>query len=214
MDKTQKNTATHRSFPRGDVRRLLLEAGIDLARSGGPDAVVLREATRRVGVAPNAAYRHFANHRDLLEAVRSFALASLARSIEVELAAVPRKKDPAVFARLRLRAVGRGYLKYALAEPGLFRAASSRSEQVEDNPDPARSGDSGLTAFQLLSATLDLFVESGILPAERRPRAEYLAWSAVHGLAVLTLDGPLALLAPEELDVLSQRVMGMVEVGL
>jgi AcrR family transcriptional regulator len=214
MPAKQPSRAARKTFPRGDVRRLLLEAGINLARSGGPDAIVLREATRRVGVAPNAAYRHFANHRALFEAVRLFSLASLARSIEVELAAVPRKKDRAIFARLRLRAVGRGYLKYALEEPGLFRTASTSSEQVEDDPDLRKAGESGLNAFQLLSAALDLLVEAGILPVARRPGAEYLAWSAVHGLAVLTLDGPLSLLPHEELDVLSQRVLGMVENGL
>ena len=50
----QRSTYRH-----GDLRRALLDAGIELARSGGPDAVVLREATRRAGVVPNAAYRHF-----------------------------------------------------------------------------------------------------------------------------------------------------------
>ncbi len=37
------------TYHHGDLRRALLEAGLDLAREGGPDAVVLREATRRVG---------------------------------------------------------------------------------------------------------------------------------------------------------------------
>ena len=35
-----------------------------LAREGGPAAIVLREATRRAGVVPNAAYRHFRNHQE------------------------------------------------------------------------------------------------------------------------------------------------------
>ncbi|WP_207956281.1 TetR family transcriptional regulator [Rubrobacter marinus] len=43
-------------------------AGVELAR-GGADAVVQREATRRVGMAPSAAYRHFADRRELLDAV-------------------------------------------------------------------------------------------------------------------------------------------------
>ncbi|MES2609602.1 MAG: helix-turn-helix domain-containing protein, partial [Pseudomonadota bacterium] len=67
MSVTTRNSATpgSPSLPRstyrhGDLRRALLDAGIELARQGGPDAVVLREATRRAGVAPNAAYRHFA----------------------------------------------------------------------------------------------------------------------------------------------------------
>jgi len=45
-----------RTRPRGAVRSALVEAGVELARSGGPDAVVLREVTRKVGVVPNAAF--------------------------------------------------------------------------------------------------------------------------------------------------------------
>jgi AcrR family transcriptional regulator len=49
------------SYRHGDLRRALLEGGIELARVSGPDAIVLREATRRAGVVANAAYRHFAS---------------------------------------------------------------------------------------------------------------------------------------------------------
>src|SRR6202046_3986227 len=61
--------AERRRRPRGVVRDGLVAAGLELARTGGPDAVVLREATRMVGVVPNAAYRHFANRDELLAAV-------------------------------------------------------------------------------------------------------------------------------------------------
>jgi hypothetical protein len=44
-----------RRRPRGAVRDGLIAAGLALARAGGPDAVVLREATQMVGVVPNAA---------------------------------------------------------------------------------------------------------------------------------------------------------------
>src|SRR5260370_40163636 len=106
----------------GDRRRALLDAAIELARSGGPDAVVLREATRRAGVAPNAAYRHFASRQELLQAVRSAALSALAVAMEAELARV-RGKRPADFVRANLRATGTGYLRFAQAETGLFRTA-------------------------------------------------------------------------------------------
>lgn len=44
-----------------------------------------------------------------------------------------------------------------------------------------------------------------MLPAERRPGAEYLAWSAVHGLAILLIDGPLRSCASEQAEILGQR---------
>ena len=56
------------TYRHGDLRRALLEAGIALARSGGPEAVVLREVTRQAGVVPNAAYRHFGSRQELLKA--------------------------------------------------------------------------------------------------------------------------------------------------
>jgi hypothetical protein len=34
-------------------------------------------------------------------------------------------------------------------------------------------------------------IQPGVLPPERRPGAEFLAWSAVHGLGMLLIDGPL-----------------------
>ncbi|MBV9265421.1 MAG: helix-turn-helix transcriptional regulator, partial [Acidobacteriaceae bacterium] len=112
-----------RTFHHGDLRRALLEAGIELARRGGPSAVVLREATRRAGVAPNAAYRHFSSHADLLKAVRAAALSSLAVAIETEIDELRRIKPGAELARATLRAVGTAYLKFALTETGLFRTA-------------------------------------------------------------------------------------------
>jgi len=52
--------------PRGAVRDGLVSAGLELARTGGPDAVVLREVARMVCVVPNAAYRHFADREEFI----------------------------------------------------------------------------------------------------------------------------------------------------
>ena len=202
------------TFRHGDLRRALLEAGLELARSGGPDAVVLREATRRAGVVPNAAYRHFVSREELLQAVRSAALSSLAIAIEAELAGIRKSKDPAEVARAKLRAVGIGYLRFAQAETGLFRTAFSVSGRVEEDTNPANVGESGMNPFQLLSAALDEMMRAGILSPEHRPNAEYLAWSAVHGLAYLMIDGPLRGRDSKMLQSIGQRVVEMVEKGL
>jgi AcrR family transcriptional regulator len=204
-----------KTFRHGDLRRTLLEAGLNLAREGGPQAVVLREATRSAGVAPNAAYRHFSSHNDLLQAVRAAALSSLALAIEAEIAKVQRRKAPPPdSARATLRAVGTGYLKFALTERGLFRTAFLTPDLVEDDLDAAKTGKSGLNPFQLLNSALDMLVSTGVLPQERRPGAEYLAWSAVHGLAFLVIDGPLNSASEKDIRALSERLLLMVENGL
>ena len=202
------------TFRHGDLHRTLLAAGIELARTGGPAAVILREATRRAGVAPNAAYRHFSSHAELLAAVRAHALSQLARAIEAEIAAIPPRRRGTALARAHLRAVGIGYLTFALHQPGLFRTAFSNTQPVAGDTDKAKTGASGLNPFQLLGHALDLMALHGLLPLRRRASAEYLAWSAVHGLAFLVIDGPLHTVTPDEIAALSERLILMVEKGL
>ena len=105
-------------------------------------------------MAPSAAYRHFADPRALLDAVCSAAQAALAVAIGGELAGLPGDGDPAEVARARLRGVGTGYLRFARAEPGMFRTAFSASEILRSAASPARAGEGGLTPFQLLGSAL------------------------------------------------------------
>jgi AcrR family transcriptional regulator len=207
-------SAARSTYRHGDLRRALLEAGIALAQSGGPDAVVLREATRRAGVVPNAAYRHFASRLELLGAVRMAALSRLALSMEAELDALSSTLGSAELARASLRAIGVGYLHFALTETGLFRTIFAVPFDWPAAPDPAKAGSTGLNPFQLLGVALDRMVAADVLPAERRNGAEYLAWSSVHGFAMLVIEGPLRGLSRAQTDALGRRVVDMVEKGL
>lgn len=224
MTKQESKTAKRDTYRHGDLYQALLQAGVELARHAGPEAVVLREVTRRVGVVPNAAYRHFADRAALLNAVCDRAQAALALTIEAEIAAIKVAKEhaagapaagaPAVYARSVLRAVGTGYLGFAQSEPGLFRTAFSVQAGLETAASATKAGNSGRSPFQLLSGALDLMAEAGILPPERRFGAEFLAWSAVHGLAMLVIDGPLRSLDAAQRNAISQRLLDMVEDGL
>ena len=176
--------------------------------------MILREATRRAGVVPNAAYRHFKSRDELLQAVRDAALVELAVTMETELAAVRQGDTPADFARASLRAIGTAYLRFAQAEPGLFRTAFASRGPAPGEVERATAGTNGLGPFELLGAALDRLVSAGVLPAERRPGAEYLAWSAVHGLAMLVLDGPLRRMTNAERDGVAGRLLTMVEQGI
>ena len=211
-----KKTASiekRKTFRHGDLRNALMTAGIEMARAGGPNAVVLREATRQAGVSPNAAYRHFANQAELLDAVRSACLSRLAAAIEDEMKKCRPGRDPQAFARKSLRAVGMGYLGFAMKEPGMFRTAFSVPPPVH-SPNPANTASMGLNAFQLLSLALDRMLASGLLSKKVRQDAEYLAWSTVHGLALLVLEGPLHQMPHEMVLALGDRLVVMVERGL
>jgi len=85
--------------------------------------VVVREASRRVGVSHNAAYRHFADRDLLLKEVCERSMTRLALLIEQRVAEVPHSPEPATLERLRLAATGAAYIEFALTEPGWFRTA-------------------------------------------------------------------------------------------
>jgi AcrR family transcriptional regulator len=214
MKSKHSNLSVRATYRHGDLRRTLIQTGIELAREGGPKAVVLREATRRAGVAPNAAYRHFANRQALFQAVRAAALSSLALAMEEELAKLGPAGSGQEYARSSLRAVGAGYLKFAQKETGLFRTAFATPDPVEEDTDPSKAGRSGLNPYQLLGAALDRLADAGALPRARRANAEYLAWSAVHGLALLIVNGPLRHLGQDQKIEVAQRLLDMVEAGL
>jgi len=214
MTRKSASSPVRSTYRHGDLRRALLEAGVELARSGGPDAVVLREATRRAGVAPNAAYRHFANRQDLLLAVRVAAVAAVAVAMEAEMARLPRRGTLTQRAHARVRAVGAGYLRFAQTEPGLFRTAFGTGFFVDRAIDMTGTGEEDHNPLAHLSVALDELVAAGALPAARRPGAEYLAWSTVHGLALLIIDGPLSAMNAKQVDTLGQRLLDMVERGL
>lgn len=202
------------NYRHGDLRQALLDAGIAMARESGPDGIVLREATRRAGVAPNAAYRHFTDLAALVEAVSDAAQRALATAIEAEWDAVPAELDPAARAHALLRAVGRGYLRFAFAEPGLFRAAFTVPRDLSGSHAPDKAGSGGRTPFEMLGVSLDRLVAAGELPAERREGAEVLAWSAVHGFAGLALEGPLRHIDADGRDAFCERIVEMVDRGI
>lgn len=212
---TAAATRGRRSYRHGDLRRALLDAGVALAREGGPDAVVLREATRRAGVVPNAAYRHFAGRQALLDGVRIVALDQLALAMEQQMAVAAQVAEPADRARALLRAVGVAYVGFAESQPGLFRTAfSGTAAPAAPVTEPVDLPANGRDPLALLGSALDAMVAADVLPAARRPGAEYLAWSTVHGFAVFLLDGPLRSVTADQRDALSERLLAMVERGL
>src|SRR6202048_3999448 len=156
-----------KTFRHGDLRNALVTAGLEMARAGGPNTVILREATRQAGVSPNAAYRHFANQAELLDAARAVCLSQLAAAIEVEMKKCRPGRDPQAFARKSLRAVGMGYLGFAIREPGMFRTAFSVPPPVHEQ-NPANTASMGLNPFQLLSLALDRMHETGLLSKKKR----------------------------------------------
>jgi AcrR family transcriptional regulator len=201
-------------YHHGNLRVALIEAALELAREGGPEAVVLREVSRRAGVSHNAAYRHFADRDALLQAVCERCMGALARLMESGIAAVDPADQGLPAARQRLRATGLAYIEFALSEPGWFRTAFAVPLGLGYLDDGQGVGESGLGPLELLGAQLDAVLAAGGLPPERRPDAELAAWAAVHGFAMLLLEGPLRSLPENERTAAITRLLDTIERGL
>ena len=184
-------------YHHGDLRTALIDAGLVLTRSGGPEALTIREATRRVGVSPNAAYRHFADREALLGAI--------ATAIQHRMAAQMQRPSRRR-ASDRLRSVGMGYINFALDEPGWFAVAFFGA----DNPDETATA----PPYLALVEALDAMVDSGALTPQRRDGAEWPCWAAVHGFAELVLHGPLRYVSGNDVEALARRTVDDIVVGV
>src|SRR5258706_3129278 len=111
MDSVSAGLPRKKGYHHGALHSALIEASIALAREGGPDSVILREAARAAGVSHSAAYRHFADREALLAEVSRRARSELAAQMR---RGVDRAADPIS----RLGAVGTAYIDFALTQPG------------------------------------------------------------------------------------------------
>jgi AcrR family transcriptional regulator len=185
-------------YHHGDLRAALIEAGLQLTRAGGPEALTIRAATRRVGVSPNAAYRHFADREALLQAVAT----AIQHRMTARMRTSVRRRGSAEL----LQAVGIGYIKFALDEPGWFAVAFFGAIQPDET--------SAAPPYLALVEALDAMVDTGALSLARRDGAEWPCWSAVHGFAELALHGPLQGASRREIDSLAQRTVDDIIAGV
>jgi AcrR family transcriptional regulator len=191
---------------------------VELARAGGPDAVVLRDVQRMAGVSNSAAYRHYADRDALLAAVIDYAEARLADAMLARLSSVASHGPEAERASARLRATGQGYIDFALDEPGLFRTAfthtSARRGGHTRHPDGGSGDVDDRHPFQILIGCIDDLVATGVLSPDRRDGLDEAAWAAVHGLSTLFLDGPLRQADAARKQLITDRMLDLIAAGL
>lgn len=169
-------------YHHGDLRRVLIDAALQLVDEGGPDAVSVREAARRAGVSPGAPFRHFPSRDALMQAVAEEAQRRFRAEIVVALSDAP-AADPLA----RFRALGLGYVRWAIRNPTHFEIISSRRFFDHDR-------DAGVSAdnAELIELTERTLAEAFVLGQLRSAdlRAVQIAGRAlVYGFARMNIDG-------------------------
>ncbi len=153
----------------------------ELATKFGFEAVTLRGCAKLVGVSPSSAFRHYTDKRALLTAFATRALHQLSDSMEQAKAQAELNQTNA------FHAVGLAYISFALEKPAFFRAMW-REEAIYSNNEDYLAAANKLSGH-LKGGFADTIEDDD--PTSLSPK-ELLAWSSVHGLANLFVDGPVA----------------------
>jgi AcrR family transcriptional regulator len=163
-------------YHHGDLRRALLDAVLELVvELGGTGGVTLREAARRAGVSHNAPYRHFDDKGAVLAAIATEGFAELSRRLSAARAGVAEDAE-------RFVQTGMAYLAFARERPGHLAVmfgpelAKSRTPELQEAANQT---------FQLLK---ELATDAGAPAGAEARRLGVVAWSFLHGLALLAGD--------------------------
>lgn len=178
--RARRPAAPARPYHHGDLRRVLIDAALQLAAEGAE--VSVREAARRAAVSPGAPFRHFPNRDALMAAVAEEAQRRFRAEIEAALS-----EAPAASPLARFRAFGLAYLRWAMRNPahfeiistGRYFAHGSSAELTRDNAE----------LIALTEGLLAEAAEQGLLRSADLKRIQIAGRALVYGFARMNLDG-------------------------
>ena len=185
-----KRRPAHRPSPppkpyhHGDLRRVLIDAALQLVEEGGPEGLSVREAARRAGVSPGAPFRHFPSRDALMTAVAEEAQRRFRAEIETALAEAP-AGDPLA----RFRAFGLAYLRWAMRNPAHFEIISSG--RFFDHDRAARLSRDNAELIGMTERMLADAFARGQLRSPDLKRVQIAGRALVYGFARMNIDGHL-----------------------
>jgi AcrR family transcriptional regulator len=175
-------TPPPKPYHHGDLRRVLIDAALQLVGEGGAEAVSVREAARRAGVSPGAPFRHFPSRDALMQAVAEEAQRRFRAEIEAALAAAA-PGDPLG----RFRCLGLAYLRWAMRNPTHFEIISSRRFFDHDRAVAISRDNDELIG--LTERTLEEALAAGQLRTVDLKQVQIAGRALVYGFARMNIDG-------------------------
>jgi len=170
-----------KSYHHGDLRLRLVNASRALLERDGFDALSIRACAREAGVSHSAPLHHFKNMGELTAAVAASGFWDFVQSLGT---AADRKTDP----RERLIEMGRAYVAFGAANPGLYRCMFGDHKPNNYNED---LNDASTAAWLQLLTAVSQVANTG--DAEQNA---LLIWSVTHGQTMLKISGSL----PDDID--------------
>lgn len=170
-------------YHHGNLRRALLDAAMDLIRERGVDGFTLREVARRAGVSHAAPYHHFPDRAALVSALAEESFGMFAEAFREAAAGTEGAHLE------RIRAIGRAYVRFAFDDPARFTLMWRPELRTVGDDSPV--DEAGLASYQVLIDEVAAGQEAGEIVPGDVGLLSLAAWSTVHGLAMILVDGPL-----------------------
>ena len=181
---TTGDTSAARPYHHGALREALLGAAEAVLRRDGLRGLTLRAMSREVGVSHTAPQRHFGDTAGVLSELAAIGHHRLAASMAAHARGIECEAE-------RRRAIARGYVRFAVEQPDLFRLMS-RNELLDQSNEAL--GNARRMSIRALAGTITRQDEPD-RPIERIDTARAIemtaGWAYVHGLATLLIDGRL-----------------------
>jgi AcrR family transcriptional regulator len=205
MATTRRKGTSRRAYHHGDLRSALVREAARSIRTGGVEAVTLRDVGRRLGVSRTALYRHFADKAALLAAVAREGFQGFSRELREAW-------DLAGGGLQGFRAMGTAYIRFARANPAYYRIMFGQFKDLCES-DAALAGDAS-AAFQVLLDALAILERDGAIPGagDRNALGQFI-WASMHGVAMLSIDGQLGA-DPEAADALTAFAVDRVSAAI
>ncbi len=193
-----------RAYHHGNLRPALLAEAAAMIAEGGAESVTMRTIGRRLGVSRAAPYRHFAGKTALLVAVAAAGFERLNDRLATIDAGAPRSSLE------RFRRMGEEYVRFALENPAHYRLMYGKEALTREGLPELREAADGL--FDQLVNVIEAYQRSGGIKRQDPRTQAYVAWSAVHGLASLVIEGQIR--ATDDIDRLIRQTTRTVLDGM
>lgn len=178
------------TYHHGDLRTALLHEAAALITEHGAEGVTMRALGERLGVSRAAPYRHFKDKAELLVAVAASGFQRLGERLAAIDAGAPGSSVT------RVRKLGEAYIRFAVENPAHYRVMYGRESLSRQDLPELREAANAL--FEHLVTVFETHQASGALKRQDPRGQAYVAWSAVHGMASLLIDGQIT--ATDDID--------------
>ncbi len=166
---------SEKSYHHGNLKKALVEKGLEIIRENGIDRLSLRKTAERCGVSSAAPYAHFKNKDELVNSIRNYVMEMFVDSLNKSIESTSEER---VLAEL-----GRAYVMFFYHSPLYFDLLFSRCcmqiRIAEDkNSDPP---------FELFKQKAqEIMIQLGISKTDIENKILAM-WGMVHGLAAIAV---------------------------